>query len=195
MWPSSWESQPPAHHDESTQGRVRKTKDLEKSQQGFPGGAMVKSLPVNAGDAETWVRSLGRQDPLEKETAENPQGQRSLEGYSPWGHKELDTAEHAHTHWARAHTMQCFLGSQNSSFQQSLTTNKRCECNKLDLQQLGYVTFVNLCHFWTCLMPYHLPVITGKVLTVTLRPLTITQNLLQSPRPSYCPLNTLSLLP
>ena len=25
-------------------------------------------------------------------------GQRSLMGYSPWGHKELDTTEHAHTH-------------------------------------------------------------------------------------------------
>ena len=25
------------------------------------------------------------------------QGQRSLVGYSPWGHKELDMTEHAHT--------------------------------------------------------------------------------------------------
>ena len=25
-------------------------------------------------------------------------GQRSLLGYSPWGHKELDVTEHAHTH-------------------------------------------------------------------------------------------------
>ena len=25
-------------------------------------------------------------------------GQRSLVGYSPWGHKELDTTEQAHTH-------------------------------------------------------------------------------------------------
>ena len=24
--------------------------------------------------------------------------QRSLAGYSPWGHKESDTAEHTHTH-------------------------------------------------------------------------------------------------
>ena len=35
---------------------------------------------------------------------ENPHGQRSLAGYSPWGHKELDmteqlsTAQHTHTH-------------------------------------------------------------------------------------------------
>ena len=32
----------------------------------FPGGAVVKKLPVNAGDR---VRSLGWEDPLEKEMA------------------------------------------------------------------------------------------------------------------------------
>ena len=43
---------------------------------------------------ETWVRSLGREDPLEKEMATTPvflpgesQERRSLAGYSPWGHK------------------------------------------------------------------------------------------------------------
>ena len=41
---------------------------------------------------ETWVRSLGWEDPLEKGMASIPvflpgesHGQRSLEGYSPWG--------------------------------------------------------------------------------------------------------------
>ena len=33
---------------------------------GFPGGLVVKNLPAKQ---ETWVRSLGRQDPLEKEMA------------------------------------------------------------------------------------------------------------------------------
>jgi len=28
---------------------------------------------------------------------ENPHGQRNLEGYSPWGHKELGTTEHLST--------------------------------------------------------------------------------------------------
>ena len=28
---------------------------------------MVKNLPANAGDRETWVQSLGQEDPLEKE--------------------------------------------------------------------------------------------------------------------------------
>ena len=45
---------------------------------------------------ETWVQSLGWEDPLEEgmttllyySCLENPHGQRSLVGYSPWGHKE-----------------------------------------------------------------------------------------------------------
>ena len=49
---------------------------------------------------ETWVQSLGWEDPLEKEWLATPvllpgksHGQRSLAGYSPWGHKEPDTTE------------------------------------------------------------------------------------------------------
>ena len=33
---------------------------------GFPGGSAVKHLPADAGDKETRVQSLGREDPLEK---------------------------------------------------------------------------------------------------------------------------------
>ena len=58
---------------------------------------MVKDLPAVW---ETWVRSLGWDDPLGKEWQPTPvflpgefQGQRSLEGYNPWGHKELDRTE------------------------------------------------------------------------------------------------------
>ena len=61
---------------------------------------MVKNPPANAGDTELWVRSLGREDPLEKEMAapssilaweiprtEEPGGLQSM------GHKESDTTE------------------------------------------------------------------------------------------------------
>ena len=48
---------------------------------------MVKNLPANAGDVETWVRSLGWEDPLEEGMATHLlrecHGQRSLVGYSP----------------------------------------------------------------------------------------------------------------
>ena len=36
---------------------------------GFPGGAVLKNLPANAGDAEDAVESLGQEDPLEEEMA------------------------------------------------------------------------------------------------------------------------------
>ena len=49
------------------------------------------------------VRSLDQEDLLEEEM--DPvflpgrfHRQRSLEGYSPWGHKELDMTEHVHIH-------------------------------------------------------------------------------------------------
>ena len=52
----------------------------------------LKRLPAMQ---ETWVRSLGQEDPLEKEMATTPvflpgesHGQRSLAGYSPRGHKD-----------------------------------------------------------------------------------------------------------
>ena len=35
----------------------------------------------------------GNDNPLQYSCLENPHGQRSLVGYSPWGHKELDTIE------------------------------------------------------------------------------------------------------
>ena len=49
-----------------------------------------------------WVRSLGQEDPLEMGTAPTPVfslviSQRSLAGYSLWGHKEWDTIERLST--------------------------------------------------------------------------------------------------
>ena len=58
---------------------------------------MVKHLPTMR---ETWVRSLGWEDPLEKEMATHshilawkiPWTEESC-GYSYWDHKELDMTE------------------------------------------------------------------------------------------------------
>ena len=56
----------------------------------------AKRLPIVR---ETWVRSLSREDPLEKWQPTpaflpgKSHGWRSLVGYSPWGHKESDTTE------------------------------------------------------------------------------------------------------
>ena len=62
----------------------------------------LKHLPAIR---ETWVRSLGWEDPLEDKMATHSSilageshGQRSLVDCLPWCHKESDTAEHARTH-------------------------------------------------------------------------------------------------
>ena len=58
---------------------------------------IVKNLPAMQ---ETWIQSLGQEDPLEKDMQPTPvflpgefHEQRSLAGYSPWDRRELDTTE------------------------------------------------------------------------------------------------------
>ena len=64
---------------------------------------LVKNLPAMQ---ETPVLSLGQEDVLDKGMAthsscsclENPNGRRSLAGYSPWSRKESDTTEQLSKH-------------------------------------------------------------------------------------------------
>ena len=66
---------------------------------------MVTNPPAMQG---TWVQSLSCEDPLEEGMATQssilawriPYGQRSLAGYSPWGHKESDMTEQLRTIYA-----------------------------------------------------------------------------------------------
>ena len=58
---------------------------------------MLKKLPAIQ---ETWVRSLGQEDPLEEGMATRSSilvwaisGERSLVSSSPWGHTESDLSE------------------------------------------------------------------------------------------------------
>ena len=64
---------------------------------GLPGGSNGKESACNV---ETWVQSLGGEVSPEKEMQPisvffpgEVHGQRSLVGYSPWGHKEWDITE------------------------------------------------------------------------------------------------------
>ena len=63
---------------------------------GFPGGSDSKESMGNVGGLGS-IPGLGRSpgeehdNPLQYSCLENPKGQRSLAGYSPWGLKELDT--------------------------------------------------------------------------------------------------------
>ena len=55
---------------------------------------------------ETWIQSLGQEDPWGRKWQLTPvfvpgkfHEQSSLAGYSPWGCKGLDMTEHAHIHF------------------------------------------------------------------------------------------------
>ena len=69
---------------------------------GFPGGSDGKESACHAGDLGSVPRSErsprgGHGNPLQYSCLENPHGQKSLVGCSPWGRKESDTAEHLST--------------------------------------------------------------------------------------------------
>ena len=65
---------------------------------GFPGGSDRRESACNLGDLAS-NPGLGRSpggghgNTLQYSYLENPHGQRSLAGYSPWDHKESDTTE------------------------------------------------------------------------------------------------------
>ena len=72
---------------------------------------VVKRPPANAGDIRD-VGSIpgsgispggGHGNPLPYFCLENPHGQRSLAGYSPWGRKELDMTEQLSTAFCKAY--------------------------------------------------------------------------------------------
>ena len=57
---------------------------------------MVKNLPAMQESrvlSQGWEEEEDMATPLQYSCLENLHGQRSLAGYSPWGHKELDMAE------------------------------------------------------------------------------------------------------
>ena len=65
----------------------------------------VNNLPANATDTRHAgltpgsgrAPGGGHSNPLQYSCLENAHGQRSLAGFSPWGHKELDTTEQLST--------------------------------------------------------------------------------------------------
>ena len=75
---------------------------MNKEKTEAPQLALVVKEPIyNAGDIRDvdLIPGLGRSpggghgNPLQYSCLENPQGQRILVGYSPWGHKESDMTE------------------------------------------------------------------------------------------------------
>ena len=65
---------------------------------GFLGGSVVKNPPANAGDAAGAAGSIPGLRTSPGEGNGNPlQRQRSLVGYSPWGHRVRRDSVHTHT--------------------------------------------------------------------------------------------------
>ena len=85
---------------------------------GFPGGSDGKESAYNVGDLGS-ILGLARSpggghgNPFLYSSLKNPQGQRSLVGYSPWGHKELDTTEWLSTAWLKIQSLPCKKQTRN----------------------------------------------------------------------------------
>ena len=96
---------------------------------GFPGGSVGKESAYNAGDLSL-IPGLGRSpggghsNPLQYACLENPHGQRSLAGYSPWDHKELDRTERLSTDWLYTKTFHQMAQVKPSRSYHSLTGHK-----------------------------------------------------------------------
>ena len=68
----------------------------------LPKWLVGKESACNVGDSSSITGSRrspggGHSNPLQYSCLENPQGQRSLAGYGPWGHKKSDTTERLST--------------------------------------------------------------------------------------------------
>ena len=101
---------------------------------------MLKKSTCNAGDLGS-VPGLGRSSgegnsyPFQYSSGES-HGQRSVAGYSPWGHTELDTKEWVSTHtWPYLFT--CLL------FQSKASKPKLRPCLLTRKDHVGYLTYIN----------------------------------------------------
>ena len=106
----------------------------------------LKRLPAMR---ETWVQSLGLEDPLEKEMAAYSSilGWRipwmeELVGYGPRGHKESDTTERPHFHFTVSYHLTVTL-NQNMTFLHTGLFLKRdmCDLFKIHKQISPYWPF------------------------------------------------------
>ena len=79
---------------------------------GLPGGSVVKNLPANTGDVGSIPglgRSPGEGNGIPVFLLGKSHGQRSLVGYSPWSHKELDTTKETVCGIALEYKMPCWM--------------------------------------------------------------------------------------
>ena len=110
---------------------------------GFPGGSEVKASACNAGDQfDPWVRKI----PWRRKWQPTPvflpgesQGQRSLVGSSPQGHKESDMTERLHFHFC-TWTLVYFMAINHT-----LTRYKKNKIKSKARKIAGWGGLQNLC--------------------------------------------------
>ena len=100
MKDSSVQRRPGSPAREGVEGAVSGEQRVRRhcyTRRGFSSASAVKNPPAAQEPQETWVQSLGQEEPLEEGMATRSTvlawriPQRSLVGYRPRGHKELDT--------------------------------------------------------------------------------------------------------
>ena len=110
---------------------------------GFPGDSDCKESACSAGDLGS-IPGLGRSpegghgNPLHCSGLENPHGQRSLAGYSPWDHRESDVTGQSGT----AHTAAGYC-HPNRNHRAGLATT-------LGVDRLGQNLIGHGYHFFLC---------------------------------------------
>ena len=120
-----------------------------KSFMGFPGSSNDEKFISSAEDLGS-VPGLGRfpgggqGNPLQYSCLENPRGQRSLVGYSPWGRKESDTTE-----WL---TLSLFSLCSNSS-RGGLLTRLGCDQGLRSLILRWLLLLSHFSHVRLCVTP------------------------------------------
>ena len=98
---------------------------------------MVKNLPaLQKTRVRSWVRKILRRREWQPTPVSLPgesQGQRSLAGYSPWGHKELDMTEHTHTHTCTFVSYSSFFSEVCGEINHRLVTKRMNQQTRLFL--------------------------------------------------------------
>ena len=77
---------------------MKNEQQVNQKHQGFPDGSDSKESTYNVKELGSipllgWSPGRGHGKPLHCSRLENPHGQRSLVGYSPWGHRESDVSD------------------------------------------------------------------------------------------------------
>ena len=113
---------------------------------GFPGGSDGKESACNAGDLGL-IPGLGRSpggghgNPLQYSSLENPHGQSSPVGYSPWDHKESDMTERLNTQGS---------GEAPLMLKQNLTEQRGAECCLISIKQSSGFNHAKMRHQINC---------------------------------------------